>query len=357
MTIVPLQSNKILYVGNLRPGNTSLYRFRSLERLGQQVLPFDVAPFDPTNRIIAKLHYRFPTGLLVAAINRSLVQAVSHHKPHIVWMDKPTSITPATMQAIKATGALTVCYNQDNPFGPRHDGTWFQFKRIFRLFDLHCLLRNADMPRYAAWGLPYIKVLLSFDPAMHFPPPSTWSDANRPYAVSYTGSPYEDRPAFLRALAERFHLPLALAGPRWEKVFPPDLMQRYVVGGMLKDAAYRENIWRSRINLSFITLLNEEDVAHKAFEITACGGFLLALRSPGHLACFTEGREAAFFSTLEECAEKARYYLGHLEEREVIAAAGRARVVASGYDNDTQLASILRRLEAIAAERASGTSL
>lgn len=344
-------SRRILYAGNLSPGNTSLYRFHALERLGQDVQPFDLEPYDHTNRLLAKLHYHFPVGPLVSAINSALVARVREVKPEIVWMDKPTSITPATMRAIQAAGALTICYNQDNPFGPRHDGTWLQFKRIYRMFDLHCLLREADIPRYAAWGLPCIKVLLSFDPAMHFPPPPGWNDADRPHAISYTGSPYEERPAFLRALAERFSLPLAIAGPRWEKVFSPDLMQRYVVGGMLKDAAYRENIWRSRVNLSFITLLNEEDVAHKAFEITACGGFLLALRSPGHLACFEEGREAAFFDTLEECAEKARYYLDHPDEREIIAAAGRARAVDSGYDNDTQLGNILRRLDAISAER------
>jgi len=76
---------------------------------------------------------------------------------------------------------------------------------------------------------------------------------------------------------------------------------------MLKDAEYRENIWKSKINLSFITRENEEDVAHKAFEIAACGGFLLALRSPGHEACFQEGKEAEYFSSLEECAAKIRY--------------------------------------------------
>ena len=346
-----LTRRRILYVGNMGAGNTSLYRFHALERLGQDVHAFDVAPFDHANRVVAKLHYHFPLGPLVSAINASLVKAARAVGPEIVWMDKPTSITPGTMRAIRSAGALTVCYNQDNPFGPRHDGTWLQFRRIYRMFDLHCLLREADIPRYAGWGLPYIKVLLSFDPAMHFPPPEGWSDADRPYDVSYTGSPYEERPAFLRALAERFGLLLAIAGPRWEKVFSPELMRLYVVGGMLKDAAYRENIWKSKVNVSFITLLNEEDVAHKAFEITACGGFLLALRSTGHRACFEEDKEAVFFDTLEECAEKARYYLEQPEERERIAAAGRARAVASGYDNDTQLASVLRRLETMAGKR------
>ncbi len=347
MSGVPPSRKRILYAGNMGAGNTSMYRFHALERLGQDVHGFDVSRFDPRSRLVAKAHYYFPAGPLVARINRSLLETLEEVKPEIVWMDKPTGFTPATMRELKARHVQTVCYNQDNPFGPRRDPIWFQFNRIFKMFDLHCLLRDADIPRYQGWGLPYIKLLLSFDPAMHFPPPAGWTDADRPYGVSYTGSPYEERPAFLRALAEQYDLPLAIAGPRWNKVFSPELMARYVTAGMLKDAAYRENIWRSKVNLSFITLLNEEDVAHKAFEITACGGFLLALRSAGHQACFEEDREAVFFSSLEECAEKARYYLDHVDERETIAARGRERALRSGYDNDTQLGKALLRLESI----------
>jgi spore maturation protein CgeB len=113
---------------------------------------------------------------------------------------------------------------------------------------------------------------------------------------------------------------------------------------MLKDAAYRENIWKSKINLSFVTQFNEEDVAHKAFEIAACRGFLLALRTPGHQACFEEGREAEFFSSIEECADKIRYYLDHSAEREGIAARGCERAAQSGYDNETQLSRVLQKL-------------
>jgi spore maturation protein CgeB len=114
---------------------------------------------------------------------------------------------------------------------------------------------------------------------------------------------------------------------------------------MLKDEEYRETIWKSKINLAFITELNEEDVVHKAFEIAACRGFLLAQRSPGHEACFQEGKEAEFFSSPEECATKIRYYLEHPSEREKIAMRGCERARRSGYDNDTQLSRVLDRLE------------
>ncbi len=341
------RSRAILYVAPLGPGNTSLHRLEAFRRLGQQMIPFDVDPFQLTSRIGNALQYRFPVGPFIAPVNRALQAAIAEHKPEVVWFDKPVFFHAGTVQAARRSGAKTVCYLQDNPFGPRNDGCWMQFLKVFRLFDLHCLFRTVDVSRYMDWRLPFIKITLSYDPQQHYPPLAGWSDADRTRELAYTGSPLEDRAEFLRRLAEEFHLPVSVAGPRWEKAWSPELQAKYVVGGMMKDAAYRENIWKSKINLAFVTRMNEEDVAHKSFEITACAQFLLALRSPGHLECFAEGREAEFYSTIEECAEKARYYLEHAAEREAIAAAGRARSLASGYDNDSQLARVLWKLDGV----------
>jgi spore maturation protein CgeB len=338
---------KILYVADLRFGGTAVYRLEALKRIGQDVFPFDPTPYLSPSRVIAKLRYRYPIGPLVAEANRQLLKAVRDQKPDVVWFDKPLVFTPQTMQQIKAAGAKTVCYNQDNPFGPRNDGCWMQFYRIYRLFDLHCLLRTVDTPRYAEWKLPFIKIQLSYDPVVHFPPPPSWNDSDRTRSLSFIGTPYDQRPQFLRALAETYKLPLVISGDRWNKVYPPEMLAKYVVSGGLKEAEYREGIWKSKINLAFVTESNQEDVAHKAFEITACGAFLLALRTPGHRGAFEEDKEAVFFSSVEECAEKARYYLDHEAEREAIARRGRERAVASGYDNDTQLKRILLKLDGV----------
>ena len=182
---------------------------------------------------------------------------------------------------------------------------------------------------------------------MHFPPPAGWNDTNRSRGLSFIGTPYDDRHKLLRTLAETYNLPLVISGGRWDKVYPPEVLEKYVVSGGLKEAAYREGIWQSKINLAFVTQSNEEDVAHKAFEITACGAFLLALRTPGHQTAFEEDKEAVFFSSVEESAEKARYYLDHSAEREEIAQCGRERAVRSGYDNDTQLKRVLLKLDGI----------
>ena len=288
---------------------------------------------------------QMPRGNLEVVSPRALVLAAEQHRPDVVWFDKPVHFHPGTVERVKALGATTVCYNQDNPFGPRNDGCWLQFYKIYKQLDLHCLFRNVDVARYAGWGLRALKIALSYDPLQHFPPPAGWGDADRDRELAYTGSPLEQRPAFLQVLGERYGLPVSVAGPRWEQAWPAELQRRFVFGGMMNGAAYREAMWRSKINMAFVTRLNEEDVAHKSFEITACAQFLLAERSDGHQEAFEEDREAVFYASAEECAEKARFYLAHPEARARIAAAGRARAERSGYSNDAQLAKVLRYLD------------
>ena len=107
---------------------------------------------------------------------------------------------------------------------------------------------------------------------------------------------------------------------------------------------YREAVWRSKINLSFITHSNQDEFVHKSFEIAACGGFLLAERSAGHVARFVEGEEAVFFTGFEECAAMIARYLPDEAARERIARAGRERAVRGGYSNDAQVGKIVERL-------------
>ena len=72
-------------------------------------------------------------------------------------------------------------------------------------------------------------------------------------------------------------------------------MEALYTGTELYLAGYREAVWRSKINLSFITHANQDEFVHKSFEIAGCGGFLLAERSAGHAARFVEDEEAVFF--------------------------------------------------------------
>jgi hypothetical protein len=345
------RKRRILYVCDARPGASSGYRILSFRRLGQDLIAFDISRYEQRSRYLRAAAVRAPIWPFIHRINRDLLLAVRDQKPDVVFFDKPVFFARDTILDIKQTGAKTVSYNQDNPFGPRNDPGFYQFRKVFRLFDLHCAFRRADAVRFQEWGLKWVQTMFSYEPTTHFPPARDWSDNDRTRGVSYIGSPYEERPEFLRRLGEEQHIPLAIAGStRWKQSLSPELFDRYVHHGPLFDSDYREAIWQSRINLSFLTRLNEDDIAHKSVEIAACQGFLLAVRSEGHQAIFEEDREAVFFSSLEECADKCRFYLTRPDLREAIARRGRERAVRSGYDNDTQVSRILNHLDGVTTE-------
>lgn len=338
-------SRSILYVSSLPVTSTAFYRLEAFRRLSQQVHPFDLQPYTPTGRIAFWLQFRYPVGPLIARVNRDLRKRVAELRPDVVWFEKPLLFTRETLDSIHKTGAQIIFYVQDGPFGPRKDGCWQQFMKIYDMADLHCLVRKADVARYRDWELPFIETMFSFDPMMQFPPPPGFGEAQRSRDVSYIGHPHEQRPQILLKLARDYRLPVFVNGNRWHRALNADDLQWFKLGGFLANEQYRAAIWQSKINLSFVTENNEDDIAHKAVETAACAGFLLALRTPGHQAIFEEDREAVFFSSVEECADKARFYLSHPSLREAIAARGRDRAVRGGYDNDTQLTRILNHLD------------
>jgi spore maturation protein CgeB len=342
MTTQPL---RILYIAPMNYGWYGLYRQRSLERLGHTVFPVDIMQYEGSgNPIFARIRYRLQIGRTVTRMNEDVLRMAREHRVDAVWFDKPLFIRAATLRELRAMGVATVDYMIDNPFGPRRDPGFRLYVRTIPEYDLHVQQRDVSVAAYLQRGArSVVKVQTAFEPGVHFPPPPGWSDRDRTREISFIGTPYDDRPHFLAELWRKYKLPVVISGPRiWRrKLDRSAIAALYPSEGELYDTAYREGIWQSKINLSFLTHGNQDEYAHKSFEIAACGGFLLAERSQGHSARFKEDEEAVFFSGIEECAEKCRLYLHDEPARTRIAAAGYRRAVACGYDNDTQLKKVL----------------
>jgi hypothetical protein len=225
-------------------------------------------------------------------------------------------------------------------------------------YDLHVVQRDANIADYKARGArDVIKIQTAYEPTIHFPPPEGWSDADRDREVSFIGTPYDQRGEFLTQLWKEFGVPVTVSGGLvWKEHLSAEAVGAMYRGhGELFRDAYREGIWKSKINLSFLTHANKDEFAHKSFEIAACEGFLLVERSEGHVQRFVEDEEAVFFSTMEECVAKIRRYLPDEAARRRIAAAGRARAECSGYNNDTQVGLIVARARQILSRAQTGT--
>ena len=338
---------KILYASQLSPNDSSLYRLWALERLGHTVIPLNFYDYQSSNQLLRKIVFRLSAGPGVDRLNRDLLHLAESEKPHLLWADKLLWMQPRTLHRLRQLGIPTISYMIDNPFGPRQDPGWRLYMKSIPYYDLHVVQRDKNILDYRQRGAQdVLKIQTAYEPTIHFPPPPAWSDANRSRDVSFVGTPYDDRATTLTRLSELHQFGVTISGNQraWQRALTPQAFTSLYREGELFLDQYREAIWRSKINLSFLTHSNQDEFVHKSFEIAACGGFLLAERSPGHLQRFREDEEAVFFSSFDECAQKILRYLPDPAARARIAAAGQARALSDGYHNDHQVALILNRI-------------
>jgi len=343
----------ILYAADMGGDAASSYRAIALERLGHRVVRLDSGSYALRNPLLGKVAFRMAAGPHAQRLNRDLLALARAEQPDIFWADKLLLLHPRTLRAMEEIGIATVSYMIDNPFGPRRDPGWRLYMKCLPLFDLHVQQRDASFVQYRERGARNVmKVLIGFEPTIHFPAPVPMMDSSRTREVSFIGSPYDDRAQILMRLGDA-GLPVTISGNEraWRRALSPGAFTRMFRDGELYGPQYQEAIWRSRINLSFVTKSNQDEVAQKSFEIAGCGAFLMAERSDGHLLTFKEDEEAVFFSDTADLIEKIGRFLPNEAARNRIAAAGRARAVRDGYDNDSQVRLILDRVESILAAR------
>ena len=350
---------KILYASGLSENDSSMYRLWALERLGHTVVPLNAFEYLPENKTVEKIVFRLAAGPWVNRLNRDLLKLAERERPDLVWTDKLLGMQPSTLKKLHTMGIPAVSYMIDNPFGRRGDPGWRLYMKDIPYYDLHVVQRTANIADYKQRGAPdVIKIQTAYEPTIHFPPPPGWSDKDRDRGVSFVGTPYDERGAFLTQLWKDYGLPVTVSGGLvWKDALSAEAVAAMYRGhGELFRDEYREAIWKSKINLSFLTHSNHDEFTHKSFEIAACEGFLLAERSPGHMERFVEDEEAVFFSDFDECVAKIKRYLPDEAARTRIAATGRARAERSGYHNDRQVGLIVERVREILARgrRAGG---
>lgn len=341
---------KILYAAGLSQNDSSLYRLWALERLGHEVIPFNSYEYHPRNPLVRQIVLRYHRGAAVSRLNRDLSAIAEREKPDVLWADKLLAMRPETLDYMRALGIATVSYMIDNPFGTRQDPGWRLYMKCIPHYDLHVVQRDKNILDYSSRGArDVIKIQTAYEPTLHFPPSAGWGDKDRDREVSFIGTPYDDRATTLSNLMKLHDINVVISGNerQWRRALSPESFSRMYREGELYQQHYREAIWRSKINLSFLTHANQDEFVHKSFEIAGCGSFLLAERSEGHLQRFREDEEAVFFSTFDELVEKIHRYLPDEAGRQRIAAAGCARAARDGYHNDRQVALIIERVQTI----------
>lgn len=335
---------RVFYCGVLGPRDTSTHRKDAIGRLGHDVCEFNFEPYYKRGGpLLRRIRQRTLWGRSVRKLNQDLLLFASHHRPEVAWLDKPLYVWPETIRQLRRMGVFTIHFTIDNPFGSREDPGWRHIVEAIPEYNLHLVQREINLSDYHSAGAQKVMLMrTAYEPTIHFPPHSDWSDAEQTNDVVFIGAPYDERPRFLTDLWKIHGIKTKIWGaPSWESVLPSEPRQAMWQGHELWNADYRQAIWHSRICLAFVTHSNHDDVAHKSFEIAASGGFLLAEDTPAHRHVFKDGEEAVFFKSVDDCAAMIRKYLSDSNARMRVAKAACSRALESGYSNDARIAPIL----------------
>jgi hypothetical protein len=339
----------LLYVGDLGRGLTSQDRADALADLGAEV---DViatnARADGWGKIDWVMSSRLQMSRSIHRLNAQIAERLTARKYDILWLDKGWQVQPDTLAALRSQVSSIVLFNNDNPWGGHERGMWRLHKGIVPMIDEIMVPKFSVIRPYEKLGAGRVSVVdFGYAPARHF---ASEKPVTKIEDICFIGTALKDgggiRPPRTEIMLELGNLlpgRISIYGHGWKKALAGAERYFKTIADGAWDNAYRETIWKSKINLSFVTKDNWEESSHRAFEITACGGCLLAERSSRLEQSFAEGEEALYFQRAVDCAEVAARLLNDDVRRERIASAGYRRAVGSGYDNQSRLAEAIAR--------------
>ena len=364
---------KILFVGSLTEGQTSLMRMEVLKELGHDVIPLSTQIYwDDAPMLLRRLQQSLGSGSIVEKINRELLEAVIKAKPDIVWAEKQEYFKPEVLREISEMGIKLFHYTPD----PYFSLSWKQTKLLDSCLPLYdCLItsKQYELDNYRKVNGHVVYMHLGFAEKVHRPsyPDDAAMKAAYVSDVSFVGGWEPRREVYLDALAHNVDCSLKIWGYGWEflqdgrwtprrwwamrrnaggepfaiKLNP--ILGKAVQGSEVYGVHYAWALSGAKINIGFLRKICPDQHTTRTFEIPACRSLLLADRSNEHCEFFKEGEEADFFSSKEEMVDKIQYYLSHDSERERIAKNGFMRCEASGYSYKEILKKALDEIESM----------
>jgi spore maturation protein CgeB len=359
---------KILFLGEIGLGQTSLMRMRALERLGHELCGVHTSePWQQVSWTQRQLQRRFERGSVVREINRRVIEAARAFRPELVWAEKQEYLSLETIEALRSLGARLVHFTPDPYFSLDWKRTSAMDAAICA-FDILVYCKAYEREHYEALGKPLIYMPLGYCDEVHRPLPS--SDPRWSCAAGFLGGWEPRREHLLHAVAAA-GVELKIWGGAWDHLVDGrwTLRRKLVLGqlaggeyfGMKRDrfiaAAYQGGevyaddyaraLTGARIGLGFLRKVCDDQHTTRTFEIPACGSMLIADRTDEHMAFFEEGKEAEFFSNQEELVDKVSFYSGSAQARVTIAAAGHKRCETGRYAYIHLIKDVLAKIDQI----------
>lgn len=323
----------------------------SLKKVGIDVIECQIK-FPPFFSFIYKLESYFSIiGPITLLFYKRIKKAAIHGQPEIIFFWRPTQIKPYLLIPLKkcTLNSLIVNYNNDNPFGKEYQRgsaklkrLWTNFKKSISTFDVNIVYRQSNINDYLSVGS---KKTLLFPPAFipEFIPELEHIEYK--YDVVFIGYADKKRIEYINYLIEA-GIFVKIYGTGWNI---EDVNPLYKFNSIIP--VHGNNYYRclreGRINLAFLSELNEDVYTRRNFEIPGMGGLMLSERTTELVSFFEEGKEAFYFNTKDELLKTVNLLLANKDIQVQVRNAAKIKSFNSGYDLDSRVKTLISELNMI----------
>jgi glycosyltransferase involved in cell wall biosynthesis len=307
---------------------------RALRDLGIHVELFDTHTHIPTN-LIGRMEQRYLFGPHIRNVNRMVLEGARTMRPDVVHFYQGHHYTAETIAKV-AQVAFTSGLHDDDPFGRQDHREYRLLVKALPNYDGYHVNRECNLAEASAFGIKRVRVLMMYYiPWLHYPCFLTAQEQNDFGSdVVFAGHMEPDLRVQCLSGVIRTGLKCRIFGgaKEWKSILERDAYESVRPIFYARGADYRRALCASKIGACFFSKWNRDQYTARSWEVPACGVFLLSERTPAMQEFYREGKEAEFFDSPAEFIDKARFYVNNEGARRRIAAAGYARVIASGND-------------------------
>lgn len=346
---IRLNSYRFLCIGECWFGSDARAAFAALRRLGNSVDVIDQNNYLPDwHGTFSRAIRKFLRPLFVRELTGETLERIKRFKPDCLFVFKGNWVQAEVIKSCRKQRITTIVYYPDVSFlshGPYIPQSLPLFDRVFtaKSYGVGDMQSQLDV-RNISFLEP------GFDPELHRPVMLSDKDsATYGCDVAFIGTWSPKKESLLVSLRRALPtIKLKIWGFQWKENCDPELGNSVMGYGVTGDE-YTKAICGSAICLGLLSEIglgssSGDLITARTFQIPACGTFMLHERNSEVLRYFDEGRDAEFFDSPEELAQKVSYYLAHDKEREVISQNGLQRSQRDDYSIDNRMRSVLRWL-------------
>lgn len=322
---------KILCIGEEWRGSNASGLFNAFSRKGFSIEIVNDLKFISLASVSvgAKIGNRLVRYFQVKDFNLQISRIANRLNPDLVLIYKGSFVYPETILSIKKKGIPVINFFPDVSFTAH--GKYIPFciplyDHIFtaKSFGAADLERNFNYTSQKVSFVPH-----GFDPLVHKRVnPST--DKSIACEASFIGNYSKDKFSKLSKLKELMpNLDLKIWGGIWISYLDEPL-KNAIQGIAVSGDSYALAINSSKVNIALLSGLvkgasSGDQITSRTFDIPSAGGFMIHQRTDEVKLYYVEDQEICCFDSMEELADKIKFYLGNEKERLAIAERGYQR--------------------------------